>query len=399
MFHWHVRQASPTTRTSQPIALLVLILTLVGSWNGTAHAAVAPSNSLSATPSLWQTITLIKTAKPKVLDATGWAQDILDTLKLHNLPSSKENVCAVIAIIAQESSFVANPAVPNLGRLSEQAIIQKLNQIPVLGGEAESFLNRFPNPRDSFMQRIRRAKTERDLDVAYRNLVAGLMQAYQLDFIDDDLIEANNEVRTIGAMQVGVDFASQYEEENQGHQLSLTEIYQLRDKLYTRKGGLYYGTLMLLGYETGYNKKLYRFADFNAGRYTSRNAAFQHVIANLANDPLILDGDLLIYDHGNISDSVSTTEQMLRAVNYQYNLGLSDVQIRRDLTLEKTMTFNKTATYKNVTGLYRKLRKVEPPYAIVPSITLHSAKTSRVLTTEKFANTVNGRYQRCISSP
>ncbi len=356
-------------------------------------AATPPS------PSLYETIALIKTAKPKITDANGWAQDILDTLKLHNIPSSKENVCAVIAIIAQESSFVANPAVPNLGRLSEQAIIQKLNQIPVLGGEAEVFLNHFPNPRDSFMQRIRRAKTERDLDVAYRDLVAGLMQEYKLDFIGEDSIESNNEVRTLGAMQVSIDFANQYEAENRGHTLSLNEIYQLRDKLYSRKGGLYYGTLMLLGYETGYNKKLYRFADYNAGRYTSRNAAFQYVIASLANDSLVLDGDLLIYENGEISASVSSTEQVLRAVNYQYNLGLNDSQIRRDLVLEKTMTFNKTATYKSVTNLYRKRKKVEPAYAIIPSITLHSMKTSRVLTTEKFANTVNGRYQRCIGLP
>ena len=360
---------------------------------------VAPLAATPPAPSLYETIALLKTAKPKITDATGWAQDILDTFKLQNIPASKENVCAVIAIIAQESSFVANPAVPNLGRLSEQAIIQKLNQIPVLGGEAEVFLNHFPNPRDSFMQRIRRAKTERDLDIAYRDLVAGLMQEYKLDFIGEDSIESNNEVRTLGAMQVSIDFANQYEAENRGHTLSLNEIYQLRDKLYSRKGGLYYGTLMLLGYETGYNKKLYRFADYNAGRYTSRNAAFQYVIASLANDSLVLDGDLLIYENGEISASVSSTEQVLRAVNYQYSLGLNDSQIRRDLVLEKTMTFNKTATYKSITNLYRKRKKVEPAYAIIPSITLHSIKTSRVLTTEKFANTVNGRYQRCIGLP
>ena len=114
---------------------------------------------------------------------------------------------------------------------------------------------------------------------------------------------------------------------------------------------------------------------------------------------MVLDGDLLIYENGEISASVSSTEQVLRAVNYQYNLGLNDSQIRRDLVLEKTMTFNKTATYKSVTNLYRKRKKVEPAYAIIPSITLHSMKTSRVLTTEKFANTVNGRYQRCIGLP
>ena len=82
--------------------------------------------------------------------------------------------------------------------------------------------------------------------------------------------------------------------------MSLDDDYAVRDELYTRHGGMYYGVLQLLGYETGYDRKIYRFADFNAGRYSSRNAAFQKQIAVLSGQPLASDGDLLLYDKGKV---------------------------------------------------------------------------------------------------
>jgi hypothetical protein len=167
--------------------------------------------------------------------------------------------------------------------------------------------------------------------------------------------------------------------------------------MYTRKGGLYYGTLLLLGYETGYDKKIYRFADFNAGRYASRNAAFQQIIGELTAQKLTPDGDLLIYTKsGTISGTLSQTENALKLLNTKYSLGLNDSKIRNDLSLEKSQQFKDTSTYKVIRDIYRKQTKRNPIYAIIPQITLHSEKTTRILTTEKFAMNVNNRYQNCI---
>lgn len=356
---------------------------------------------------LLPTVMLIKAAEPAVADPRGWASDVLEVLHSHGLPQNRENVCAIIAVADQESGFVANPTIPNLGKMSEKAVVEKLSKLSILRGGALTFLNRFPSANDSFMQRIRRAKTERDLDLAYRELVAGLgdyARQYKLGLLVDnrfarDFIEGSNEIDTIGSMQVAVDFAVQQETQRRGGKvLSLQEIYQIRDKLYTRKGGLYYGTLLLLGYESGYDKKLYRFADFNAGRYSSRNAAFQTVIAALNKQPLASDGDLLIYKaDGSAAITVSGTEQALRTINKTFALNLKDWQIRRDLMQEKTLGFNDTPTYKLIRATYAKATGKMPVYAQVPSITLHSEKTSRILTTGKFADTVYGRYQRCLA--
>lgn len=357
--------------------------------------------------SLEQTTQLIKIAEPKVREPRAWASDLLTVLKEHGLEQSRENICAVIAIADQESGFVANPAVPNLGKISEQAVISKLKKFSLLGDGAVIFLNKFPNANDSFMQRIRKAKTERDLDLAYRDLMGGLKdyaQQYKLNWLVDNrfannFIESNNEINTIGSMQVAVQFAVQFErEKRKGKALSLEEVYQIRDKLYTRKGGLYYGTLLLLGYETGYDKKIYRFADFNAGRYSSRNAAFQTMLAKLAGKALASDGDLLIYQQdGDVEMTVSGTEQALRMVVKQYNLGFKDYQIRRDLLKEKQLAFNSTPTYQAILKAYQQTTGKAPLYAQLPGIELQSEKSSRILTTAKFANTVNMRYQGCVS--
>jgi hypothetical protein len=359
--------------------------------------------------SLAQTTQLIKIAEPNAREPQAWASDLLDVLKQHGLEQSRGNICAVIAVADQESGFVANPAIPNLGKMSEQAVIAKLKKYSLLGDGAVLFLNKFPNQENSFMQRIRKAKTEKDLDLAYRDLTGGLKQyaqQYKLTWLVDnrfanDFIENSNEINTIGSMQVAVRFAVQFErEQRNGKKLSLEEIYQIRDKLYTRKGGLYYGTLLLLGYETGYNKKIFRFADFNAGRYSSRNAAFQTMLAKLAAKKLATDGDLLIYQSdGDVEMTISGTEQAIRTIVQKYNLNLKDYQIRRDLLKEKQLAFNKTTTYQTILTTYRAKTGKAPLYAQLPEIELHSEKSSRILTTAKFAAMVNSRYQRCVKPP
>lgn len=370
----------------------------------TANVAKPPVPSLS----LEQTTQLIKTAEPNAREPRAWAIDLLAVLKEHGLEQSRENICAVIAIADQESGFIANPTIPNLGKISEQAVIMKLKKFSLLGDGAVLFLNKFPTANDSFMQRIRKAKTERDLDLAYRDLIGGLKQyaqQYKLNWLMDNrfansFIESNNEINTIGSMQVAVSFAVQFEREKRnGKTLSLEETYQIRDKLYTRKGGLYYGTLLLLGYESGYDKKIYRFADFNAGRYSSRNAAFQTMISKLAGKQIATDGDLLIYQaDGDVEMTVSGTEQATRNVVQKYNLGFKDYQVRRDLLKEKQLGFNNTPVYQAILKTYQQVTGKKPLYAQLPGIELHSEKSSRILTTAKFATTVNTRYQHCVSS-
>ena len=379
----------------QPGRLLLIVIALL---LGGGPAGAAGSMGVG------ETARLIRHAEKNVGDAEGWAIDIISALAVHQLDQGRENVCAVIAVVDQESGFVADPAVPGLGKLSEQALRVKLGKVPVAGGVALRWLERNPSPQASFMARIRAARTERDLDLVYRALIdhagqkSGLSEVVQLGLLNR-IIEDKNEIDTAGSMQVSVKFALDLARRRRWLPMMLDDVYAVRDQLYTRQGGLYYGVPQLLSYETGYARKIYRFADYNAGRYASRNAAFQQVLATLAGTDLALDGDLLRYGKaGEALSTVTSSEQAARAASKKFALGLTDAEIRDDLSHEKSADFVSTRTFTAFRDAYARKTGKQPVFAILPVIRLSSPKIRHSMTTRLFAESVEKRYQSCMAA-
>lgn len=85
-------------------------------------------------------------------------------------------------------------------------------------------------------------------------------------FVGQDIAEKMNPITTLGSMQVHINYAKE-------HKRTSMNINELRDDLYTQFGGLYYGIHRLMMYPADYDKPIYRFADYNSGMYSSRNAA------------------------------------------------------------------------------------------------------------------------------
>jgi hypothetical protein len=334
-------------------------------------------------------------------DPDGWGRDIWHALEMNGIAQKKSNVCAVMAVIEQESTFTANPEVRGLGKMAEGEIMAKLESVPVLPGAASHgvkwFLENRPTPDKSYLSLIRAARTERDLDLVFRNIAYYLFKEYASTRLLNTAaiarrVDRINPVSTIGSMQVSVAYAVGETERREDRSLPLERIWQLRDHLYSRAGGIDFGTRILLGYYAGYDTRLHVFADFNAGRYASRNAAFQHMVSALGGTKLALDGDLLLYESGIPSAKESGTEKAVRALK----TGLSDKDIRGDLLNEKQYKFRETETYRRVSALYRKKTGKAAPYAMIPQIRLESPKLSKTMTTERFARAVMARYERCL---
>jgi hypothetical protein len=316
---------------------------------------------------------------PAVANRDAWAVDMFAAFEALEVRPTARNICAVVAVIQQETGFEVDPAVPGLPAMARREIDERAARYHIPRALVTLALNtRSPDGR-TYADRLRQARTERALSEMFQDFIGTVPLGRQL-FAD------LNPVRTGGPMQVSIAFA-------EAHVRSTNYPYPLeagvRREVFTRRGGIYFGIAHLLDYPVSYDSMLYRFADFNAGHYASRNAAFQQAVSSLSKTRLAIDGDLLREG----SAEPSQTELAVRKLG----LGLGDRQIRRDLERGTAHEFEETEVYRKVFELADS--RGPAPRALVPSIRLQSVKISRKLTTEWFAKRVDGRYRRCLQIP
>lgn len=316
----------------------------------------------------------------RVPDRAGWASDIQTAFDAQRIDPMVENICAVLAIVEQETGYQVDPRVPNLARVAREEIDRRAARlhIPKLVVDVALKL-RSPDGR-TYAERLQRAETERELSSIYDDLIAKVPLGRRL-FADF------NPVETGGPMQVSIGFA---ETVAQGYPFAMPS--GVRSEVFTRRGGLYFGIAHLLGYTTPYTQKVHRFADYNAGWYASRNAAFQQAVAVASGAKLVLDGDLLIPGAG--LDKPGQTERAVRSLGSQ--LGMNDRDIRKALATGDRLDFGDSELYRRVYDLADSRKGQTLPRAVLPGIELDSPKITRRLTTGWFADRVNTRYQQCI---
>ncbi len=318
-----------------------------------------------------------------VSDKEGWAADIHTAVSVLEIPITPDNVCAILSVTEQESTFRVDPPVPNLPAIASAEIERQREKLGIPKLVLDAALSLQSSNGKTYRARLDAAKTERDLSDIFEDLI-GRVPLGRTFFGD------RNPVRTGGPMQVSVAFAQAHAK---ARPYPYPVVESIRDEVFTRRGGMYFGIAHLLDYPASYDRYLYRYADFNAGHYASRNAAFQSALAAVSGKPVVLDGDLVT--PGAKRDAPpGDTEAAARAVS---ELGMGAADIRRDLELGKGRDFDRSELYRRVFALADRRAGKPVPRAVVPSIELQSAKFTRKLTTEWFAQRVVTRHRQCLA--
>ena len=319
-----------------------------------------------------------------VKDRTGWATDIYAAFAALDIPPTPENICATVAVTAQESGFQVDPVVPGLASIARKEIDKRRESAGVPKFALDAALAIPSANGKTYSERLDAVKTELQLSEVYEDFIGRVP-------FGKSLLADRNPIRTGGPMQVSVSFAEAFVA---GKPYPYPVSGTIRHEVFTRRGGLYFGVAHLLGYPAAYTRPLFRFADYNAGQYASRNAAFQSALTQVSGIPLDLDGDLVRYDRGQPAAEPGSTELAIRVLAQRIDMSHQD--IRRDLELEKTQSFERTALYARVFRLADRLTGSPAPRAVLPQIPLHSPKITRNLTTDWFARRVDSRYQTCL---
>ena len=325
---------------------------------------------------------LLRKLPVSLADRSGWARDIQAAFAAQDLEASSENLCAALAVIEQESTYHVDPAVAGLPGIARREIDRRAAalRVPQLVVDA-ALTMRSPDGR-TFAERIAALRTEQELSALFEELADRVP-------LGKRLFGRFNPIRTGGPMQVRIDFAARHA---RGYPYPVDG--SIRAEVFSRRGGVYFGIKHLLGYPADYPAMRYRFADFNAGWYASRNAAFQRAAGIASGTRLVGDGDLL--KPGASIDNPGATERALRSIGDR--LGMDAAAIRADLQREDDAGFARTMLYRKAFEIADAKGSGQPvPRALMPQIELISPKITRKLTTAWFAGRVEDRWKACMA--
>jgi hypothetical protein len=275
-----------------------------------------------------------------------------------------------------------DPVVPDLGVIAWREIDRRAAHAGIPAGIVHEVLKLDSPTGQSYGDRIEHARTEKELSDIFEDFTGSLPLGRRL-------FASWNPIRTRGPMQVNVAFADQFAAT---HTYPYPVNVSIDEELFSRRGSLYFGTAHLLAYSAPYDRYLYRFADFNAGQYSSRNAAFQQALKIVSAKPLGADGALLPHDGGN---NAGDTELAVRSLSAR--LHLDDGAIHAALEEGRSARFEQSAVYREVFRLAEQRVHHPLPRAAIPQIELEGPKIERRLTTEWYARRVDGRYQACLA--
>jgi uncharacterized DUF497 family protein len=185
---------------------------------------------------------IVQLLPPTLPDRTGWAADIYAAFSTQGITPSTENLCAVLAITEQESSFRADPAVPGLAEIAWREIDHRAERAGVPKFAVRAALQLSSPDGRTYSERIDAVKTERELSEIYEDFIAGVPMG-------TTLFAKHNPIRTGGPMQVGVSFAEACEIFGDDHASCVPDpVHSVDEQRYLLFGATVNGRHLVVSY-------------------------------------------------------------------------------------------------------------------------------------------------------
>jgi len=307
-----------------------------------------------------------------------WASTIIESMEKREMPLDEEHVSLVTAVISVESSISADPKIGSM----EETIQRKIEKL-----ESGGFVDRGKAGLARSFYADNKAKldaitTERELEKFIDSFSRFGPTRFFLESFRPE---------TLGSMQLDVDTAIDlaWEYDETGY-----DDNEMRDILYDMEGGVYYGVLYLKeivdAYTTDKDERLneenvkFIAADYQAGPYTSRNAALQKQLNELTGSNLALDGKI--------------GPKTVKVINdFLEGRGRKEFINKNIISLSKGEGLESLQAYNFIKETYRE-EYDEPEYAMIPSITSDSVKFKSSFTTEYHAKKVYDEYSEYCNS-
>ncbi len=369
-----------------PVAALVAALLL-------APAATSPA------PETLDVETAAARLAPRVEDREGWARDVLAAFARIGRPPAAADVCLVFAVIDGTSGFTPGVRLDRTVPFDFSARLERTYGAAV--ARVTSLLLRLPDPASGrpFAERFAAARTEAAFDAAFLDLLAALRARVPALYATAERLAARrglslldlDPVHTLGPMQVSLRWAAA-SPDGAG-----VPPLELRARLHSRAGGIDFGVARLFAGGAAYDDVDYRIADYNAGLFASRNAAFQELVARLAGEPLALDGDLLRYDARGSPEPDSATLGLLRKIAPGLDPPLDAARLRLDLANEKSLSLELTVTWRAVRSRAARALGGEPRYARLPHLRVRGPKQRASFSVREWVRFTRSAYDRCLS--
>ena len=115
---------------------------------------------------------IVRLMPATVRDRQGWASDIYAAFSAQQIYPSDENLCAVLAVTEQESTYQVDPPVAGLGRIATREVERRAGKLHVPAFLVSSALNiKSPDGR-TYSQRLAAARTEKELSETFDDFIA-----------------------------------------------------------------------------------------------------------------------------------------------------------------------------------------------------------------------------------